>query len=88
MERNSVNAVLYTDSKVALESLKWRDKQGYLITQIIKKLISLEGRKCKIFMSWVKAHQGIVGNKKADSLAKAGTESDGHKVYNKISRSV
>jgi ribonuclease HI len=76
---NSVNprtAIIFTKSRVSLDSLHDPNIHAYLVTEIRKKLTSMVRTKWKIKFSWVKAHVGIFGNELADRLAKEAARND------------
>ena len=80
-------AVVNTDSKVTLDTLKNRNKLSILIENIRKEIKRLEDLQWTVFFNWVKAHTRIQGNEMADRLAKeAATEDPGEIVYYKIPR--
>jgi ribonuclease HI len=62
--------MVYTDSRITLDSLQNPRKHTYLIEEIRKRVATLQESKWKIKFSWVKAHGGIPGNETADKLAK------------------
>lgn len=86
-DRNPLTVVLYTDSRVAIDSLKATHNHGKIISNIRTLLTSLE-RKFEIYISWVKAHEGNEGNERADYLAKSGAACEQEEeIYTKIPRS-
>ena len=69
-------AAIYTDSKVATDSLKNHAMHGFLIEQIRNKIGHLTIQNWTIHFRWVKAHIGIEGNDAADKLAKQAAQED------------
>jgi hypothetical protein len=63
-------AAIYTDSKLAIDSLKNHAMHGFLIEKIRNKIRHLSMQNWTIHFRWVKAHIGIEGNETADKLAK------------------
>jgi ribonuclease HI len=77
--RESINpptAVIYTDSRVALDSISNHNNHSFLVEEIKIKAASLEEREWSIKFSWVKAHAGTLGNEIADRLAKEPARSE------------
>jgi ribonuclease HI len=82
-------ATTYTDSRMALDSLKNNNIHTFLIDEIRWKVTEMEQIIWKIHFWWVKAHNGIQGNKLADSLAKeAAMNEDITPCYSKVSKTV
>jgi tubulin alpha len=78
-------AAIYTDSKVAIDSLK-KTLHTFLIEKIRNKIQHLATLNWTIHFRWVKAHIGIEGNEAADKLAKEAAQEDGNinTVFNRI----
>jgi ribonuclease HI len=74
---NPLTAIIYTDSRVSLDSIHNPENHSYLEEEIRKKVASLERKKWRIKFSWVKAHAGTRGNKIADRLAREAVQSGG-----------
>ena len=53
-------ATIFTNSKITLDSLQNANNHAYLIEEIRKSVTILESSTCKIELSWVKAHVGIL----------------------------
>jgi ribonuclease HI len=60
---NPLTAIIYTDSKVSLDSIRNPNNHSFLVEEIRKKVDSLENSKWRIKFSWVKAHAGTYGTK-------------------------
>ena len=88
IQGNDRTAIIYTDSRIIIDSLKNTKNHNSLIEEIRKKETSLENNNWIIHFSWVKAHDGLLGNELADRLAKGtATNSSLKKCYDKISKS-
>jgi ribonuclease HI len=74
---NQLTAIIYTDSRVSLDLIHNPEKHSYLVEEIRKKVASLERKKWRIKLSWVKAHAGTRGNEIANRLAKEAARSGG-----------
>jgi ribonuclease HI len=82
LNRHSISpltVIIYTDSRVSLDSLHNPNNHAFLIEEIRKKVANLERSEWRIIFSWVKAHEGIYGNEIADRLAKEAARSEGSK---------
>jgi ribonuclease HI len=80
-------AVVNTDNKVTLDTLRNRNKHYVIIEDIRKEINKLEELRWTVFFNWAKAHVGTQGNELADRLAKkAATEYIGEIVNDKIPR--
>ncbi|XP_023235328.1 uncharacterized protein LOC111634717 [Centruroides sculpturatus] len=74
---------IYTDSLSAYNLI--RSNKLHPLAVKVKNLIKKS--KCNIYISWVRAHQGLKGNERADTLAKYATTKDSNNTeYNKISQ--
>jgi hypothetical protein len=79
--------VVNTDSKVALDMLRNRNKHYIIIEDIRKEIKRLEELQWTVFFNWVKAHVRTQGNEMADRLAKkAAMEDIGETMYDKTPR--
>jgi len=61
---------MFTDSIITIDSIKDANYHKYLIEEIKKSILNLEGINWTIDFSCVKVHVGIHGNKLAERLAK------------------
>jgi ribonuclease HI len=59
-------AVIYTDSKITLDSIRNAKNHNHLVEGIRKRAVTLNKKNWKIEFKWVKAHAGILGNEIAD----------------------
>jgi ribonuclease HI len=81
-------AIIYTDSRVALDSIRNRNNHSFLIEEIRNKIANLEESEWRIKFSWVKAHAGTLGNDIADRLAKEAARSENMQyVFDRIPKS-
>ena len=78
--------VIYTDSKITLDSLKKQTMHGFIIEKIRSRIRQLNEQNWTIHFKWVKAHIGIEGNETADKLAKEAAKEDEnlHAIYSRI----
>ena len=80
--------LLYTDSKIKLQSLQNQKNHTHLIYQIRTKVIEMEMQEWKVEFSWIRAHAGHHGNELADQLAKEAANSKNiDECYNRIPKS-
>ena len=85
---NPQTAVIYTDSRVAIDSLHNINNHSYLAEETRKMIANLDRREWKIKFSWVKAHASIRGNETADRIAKEVARNTDMKCdFNKIPKS-
>jgi ribonuclease HI len=70
-ENSPCTATIFTNSRIALDSLQNVNNHAYLIKEIRKRVSILESSNWMIEFSWIKAHIGIYGNEIANRLAKA-----------------
>jgi len=87
LETSPRTVTIFTDSTIALDSLKNVNNHGYLIEEIRKRVSILERLNWTIEFSWVRTHIGIYGNELADQLAEeAARSSDRTVAFNRIPR--
>jgi ribonuclease HI len=79
-------AVIYTDSKITLDSIMSAKNHNDLVEEIRKKAVTLKKKNWEIEFKWVKAHAGIFGNEIADQLAKEATQNH-YVTYSRVPRS-
>jgi len=66
-------AVIYTNSKITLDSIRSAKNHNHLVGEIRKRAVTLNIKNWKIEFKWVKVHAGIFGNEIADRIAKEAT---------------
>jgi len=59
-------AVIHTDSKINLDSIRSARNHNHLVEEIRKKAVTLNKKNWNIEFKWVKAHAGIYGNEIVD----------------------
>jgi ribonuclease HI len=59
-------AVIYTDSKITMESIISAKNHTHIVEEISKKTVKLNKNIWRIEFKWVKAHVGIRGKEMAD----------------------
>ena len=87
LNRESISpltAIIYTDSRVSLDSLHNPYSHSFLVKEIRKKVASLERSEWGIKFSMVKAHAGTHGNDIADRLAKEAARSTCSPGFQKV----
>jgi ribonuclease HI len=67
-------AVIYTDSKITMNSIRSAKNDNSLVQEIRKRAVNLNKKNWRILFTWVKAHVRIYGNEIADRLAKEATK--------------
>jgi ribonuclease HI len=84
-EINPRTAIILTDSRISLDSIKNEYNHSHPTEEIRKRLTKLERSNWTITFAWVKAHAGILGNELADQLAKTAARSKSKTIcYNRI----
>ena len=78
------SAVIHTDSKITLDATANPRNHHNLLEQIREGVRRLEKDNWTIHFTWVKAHNGNVGNELADQLAKKAPNRVGATAYSKI----
>jgi len=85
---NPQTAVIYTDSRIAIDSIHNTNNHSYLAEETRKIITNLDRREWKIKFSWIKAHAGILGNETADRIAQEAARNTDMKCdFNKIPKS-
>jgi ribonuclease HI len=69
-------AVIHTDSKITLDSIRNTINHNHLVEEIRKRTVNLNKQNWKIESEWMKAHIRIYGNKIADRLAEEATQNN------------
>ena len=87
METNDKTALIFTDSRITLESLKNWKNHTYLIEKIGKKVIEMENQDWKIKLTWIKEHAEHHGNELADQTAKEASTCSDIEYYRRIPKS-
>ena len=57
--------VIYTDSKITLDSIRSAKSHYHLVEEIRKRAVTMNKKNWKIEFKWVIAHVGIYGNETA-----------------------
>ncbi len=66
---------VYTDSQMALQRLKAKSNaNSKLFDDIRRNLVDLQQNRCQTHIQWVPSRKGIIGNEKADRLAKSAAQ--------------
>lgn len=63
-------AIIYTDSRVAIDSILNTKNHSYLAEETRQMIADLDRKEWGIKFSWVRAHAGTLGNETADRIAK------------------
>jgi ribonuclease HI len=80
--------LLYTDSRITLQSLQNQKNHTHLTDQITTKVTEMETQEWKVEFSWIRAHAGHHRNELADQLAKeAANTKNIDECYNRIPKS-
>jgi ribonuclease HI len=85
-QKENRTAVIYTDSKITLDSIRSAKNHNQLVEEIRKRAVTLNKNNWKTEYKWVKAHAGIFGNEIADRLAKGATKNN-YVTYRRIPKS-
>jgi ribonuclease HI len=73
-QRTDKKIIIYTDSKITLDKLRYTKIHTYFIEETRRQIIEMNKENWEIKPCWVKAHAGIMGNETAKKLAKKGGE--------------
>jgi ribonuclease HI len=79
-------AVIYTDSKITLDSIISAKNHEHLVEEIRKRTVTLNKKNWEIKFEWVKVQAGIYGNETADRLAEEATQNH-YLTYSRIPKS-
>jgi len=84
-----LTAIIYTDSRISLDSLHKPKNHSFHVEEIRKKVASIERKKWSVKFSWVKSHAKTRSNEIADKLAKkaarrGGTEYEYARIPKKL----
>ena len=63
---------IFTDPKSVMQALAFYDSRHPVVLKILEWLFLLKCIGREVSFCWVSAHAGVIGNEKADSLAKEG----------------
>lgn len=64
------NFIIYSDSRAALQTIEGRTNLHPLALKTKEKIKEITNQNKTIDLIWIKAHKGLVGNERADQLAK------------------
>jgi len=67
---NPLSTIIFTDSRISLDSLQNYSNHGFLVEEIRKNFASLERSGWQIMFPWVKTHIRVHGNEMTDKVAK------------------
>ena len=88
LKEEEKTVLVYTDSRITLQSLQNQKRHTHQIDQIRNKILDMEQHEWKIDFSWIKAHVGQRGNELADRLAKEASRSKNiEECYNRVPKS-
>jgi len=88
LKEEEKTVLVYTDSRITLQSLQNQKRHTHLIDQIRNKVLDMEQHEWKVDFSWIKAHAGQRGNELADHLAKEASRSKNiEECYNRVPKS-
>ena len=69
------NTVIHTDSMTAIHSLRTQHSENIHLTHNIHTIArAMHGAGRSVTINWIPSHVGIVGNEKADALAREGVQ--------------
>nr|XP_037877560.1 uncharacterized protein LOC119631139 [Bombyx mori] len=74
---------IFSDSRSSLDILKNGNSTHPLVTKITKNINNIKLQKKQITLHWIKAHNGLEGNERADQLAKEAAKKKAKPEYDK-----
>uniref|UniRef100_A0A8R2R7F5 RNase H type-1 domain-containing protein n=1 Tax=Bombyx mori TaxID=7091 RepID=A0A8R2R7F5_BOMMO len=74
---------IFSDSRSSLDILKNGNSTHPLVTKITKNINNIKLQKKQITLYWIKAHNGLEGNERADQLAKEAAKKKAKPEYDK-----
>nr|XP_037877477.1 uncharacterized protein LOC119631031 [Bombyx mori] len=74
---------IFSDSRSSLDILKNVNSTHPLVTKITKNINNIKLQKKQITLHWIKAHNGLEGNERADQLAKEAAKKKAKPEYDK-----
>jgi ribonuclease HI len=89
LKEEEKTVLVYTDSKITLQSLQNQKRHTHLIDQIRNKVLDMERHEWKVEFSWMKAHMSQRRNELADCLTKEASRSKNiEECYNRVPKSM
>ncbi|XP_023210494.1 uncharacterized protein LOC111613380 [Centruroides sculpturatus] len=79
------NFHIFSDSRIAIQQLMKLNNCLHIVNESLNTIIALQSINVNVSFHWVKGHSGIVGNERADLLARSAPMTNGLVSYNKLS---